>query len=45
VSDPVEAYFAQLRDIRASGAGVAETTYYPTVKSRLDDVWEWGAAS
>ncbi|MDZ4167054.1 MAG: type ISP restriction/modification enzyme [Coriobacteriia bacterium] len=26
--DPVEGYFAALRDIHASGAGVAETSYY-----------------
>lgn len=29
--DPVEAYFTQLRDIYNSGAGVAETTYYPAL--------------
>jgi hypothetical protein len=28
VSNPVESYFTALRDIRASGAGVAETSYY-----------------
>jgi hypothetical protein len=31
VHDPVEAYFTQLRDIYNSGAGVAETTYYPAL--------------
>ncbi|MDO9557773.1 MAG: hypothetical protein Q7J82_09415 [Coriobacteriia bacterium] len=36
--DPVEAYFAALRDIRASGAGTAETTYYEPLKRLLDEV-------
>jgi hypothetical protein len=38
VSDPVEAYFSQLRDIHASGAGVAEVSYYPALKTLLDEV-------
>jgi hypothetical protein len=38
VADPVEAYFAQLRDIRASGAGVAETSYYAPLASLLTAV-------
>jgi hypothetical protein len=38
VSDSVEAYFSQLRDIRASGAGVAEVSYYPALKALLDEV-------
>lgn len=33
--DPVEAYFSTLRDIRASGAGVAETSYYPALAELL----------
>ncbi|MHB8050491.1 MAG: type ISP restriction/modification enzyme [Coriobacteriia bacterium] len=28
MQDPIEVYFATLRDIHASGAGVAETSYY-----------------
>jgi len=35
VRDPIESYFAQLRDIRASGAGVAETSYYPALSELL----------
>jgi hypothetical protein len=35
VADPVEAYFSQLRDIRASGAGVAETSYYTPLAGLL----------
>jgi len=35
VRDPVEAYFSTLRDIRASGAGVAETSYYPALAELL----------
>jgi hypothetical protein len=38
VSDPVEAYFSQLRDIHASGAGVAEVSFYPALKTLLDEV-------
>ncbi|GAB4284424.1 MAG: hypothetical protein Kow0067_06290 [Coriobacteriia bacterium] len=33
--DPVEAYFTALRDIHASGAGVAETSYYPALAELL----------
>lgn len=36
--DPVEAYFTQLRDIHASGAGVAETTYYGPLATLLTDL-------
>ena len=35
MSDPVEAYFSQLRDIHASGAGVAETSYYGPLATLL----------
>jgi len=38
VSEPVEAYFAQLRDIRGSGAGVAEISYYGPLAALLDEV-------
>jgi hypothetical protein len=38
VSEPVEAYFSQLRDIRASGAGVAEISYYGPLAALLDEV-------
>lgn len=33
--DPVEIYFSVLRDIRASGAGVAETSFYPALAELL----------
>ena len=36
--DPVETYFATLRDIRASGAGVAETSFYPALAELLTSV-------
>jgi len=38
VSEPVEAYFSQLRDIRGSGAGVAEISYYGPLAALLDEV-------
>jgi hypothetical protein len=38
VREPVEAYFSSLRDIRNSGAGVAEVSYYPALKALLDEV-------
>lgn len=42
MSDPlaqaVERYFAALRDIHASGAGVAETSYYGPLSNLLDEV-------
>jgi hypothetical protein len=38
VSQPVEAYFAVLRDIHASGAAVAETSYYGPLATLLDEV-------
>ena len=36
--DPVESYFTQLRDIYASGAGVAETSYYGPLATLLTDL-------
>ena len=33
--NPVEIYFSTLRDIHASGAGVAETSYYPALAELL----------
>lgn len=33
--DPVEIYFSALRDIHASGAGVAETSFYPALAELL----------
>ena len=33
--DPIEGYFATLRDIHASGAGVAETSYYAPLAELL----------
>jgi hypothetical protein len=38
VREPVEVYFTQLRDIYASGAGVAETSYYAPLANLLDEV-------
>lgn len=35
VRDPVEIYFSTLRDIHASGAGVAETSFYPALAELL----------
>ena len=36
--NPVEAYFDDLRDIRASGEGMAETSYYPALATLLSEV-------
>jgi hypothetical protein len=36
VSVSVEAYFTHLRDIRGSGAGVAETSYYRPLAELLN---------
>lgn len=36
--DPIESYFTQLRDIHASGAGVAETSYYGPLATLLTDL-------
>ncbi len=33
--DPIESYFTELRDIHASGAGVAETSYYGPLATLL----------
>ncbi len=38
MSDPVESYFSELRDIRSSGAGVAEISYYDPLKQLLNEV-------
>jgi len=38
VRDPVEVYFTTLRDIRTSGAGVAETSYYPAFQALLTSI-------
>jgi hypothetical protein len=38
VQDPVEVYFTQVRDIYNSGAGVAETTYYPALCGLLSAI-------
>jgi len=38
VPDPVESYFSELRDIRSSGAGVAEISYYDPLKQLLNEV-------
>ncbi|MEA5076171.1 MAG: type ISP restriction/modification enzyme [Coriobacteriia bacterium] len=36
--DPIEGYFTTLRDIHASGAGVAETSYYPALQALLTSI-------
>lgn len=36
--DPVETYFTALRDIRASGAGVKEVSYYGALEQLLSDI-------
>ncbi|MCE5191553.1 MAG: N-6 DNA methylase [Actinomycetia bacterium] len=38
MSDPVESYFSELRDIHNSGAGVAETSYYGPLAALLSAV-------
>ncbi|MGB4440947.1 MAG: type ISP restriction/modification enzyme [Coriobacteriia bacterium] len=38
MSDPIESYFSELRDIRSSGAGVAEISYYDPLKQLLNEV-------
>jgi DNA mismatch endonuclease (patch repair protein) len=36
--DPIEAYISELRDIRLSGAGVKETSYYPALRTLHDEI-------
>ncbi len=38
VRDPVETYFTELREIHASGAGVAEVSYYGALERLLNDL-------
>jgi len=38
--DPVEAYLAELRDMRASGAAVPETSGYGALATLLDANYE-----
>jgi hypothetical protein len=38
VRDPVEAYFTELRDVRATGGGVAETSYYGALATLLTEI-------
>lgn len=35
---PLEAYLKDLRDIRSTGAAVAETSFYPTLSNLLDEI-------
>jgi hypothetical protein len=35
---PIETYLRELRDIRSSGAGVKETSYYPALSNLLNEV-------
>src|SRR5207253_5390390 len=36
--NPVEKYFQALKDIRATGAGVPETSYYGALENLLNDI-------
>ncbi len=36
--DPVQEYLKELRDIRSTGAGVPETSYYPALSNLLNEV-------
>jgi len=38
VREPVEAYFSELRDIRAMGGAVAEVSYYPAISNLLNEI-------
>ena len=40
MKSPAEAYFAALAEIRATGGGVKETSYYPALINLLDAVGE-----
>jgi hypothetical protein len=36
--DPLEKYLRELRSIRRSGSGVAETFYYPALRDLMDEI-------
>ena len=36
--DPLEAYLKELRDIRSTGAAVAETSFYPVLSNLLNEI-------
>ena len=36
--NPLEAYLREMRDIRATGAAVAETSYYPALSNLLNEI-------
>ncbi|MCY2927196.1 MAG: N-6 DNA methylase [Planctomycetota bacterium] len=36
--DPVETYLKELRDIRSTGAGVAETSFYPALSNLFNEI-------
>jgi hypothetical protein len=38
VASPVEVYLGELRDIRSTGSGVPETSYYPALSNLLNEV-------
>ncbi len=40
MKSPAEAYFAALADVRATGGGVKETSYYPALINLLNAVGE-----
>ncbi len=38
VTNPLETYLAELRDIHSTGAAVAETSYYPVLSNLLNEI-------
>jgi hypothetical protein len=38
VTNPLEAYLKEMRDIRGTGAAVAETSYYPALSTLLNEI-------
>lgn len=38
MTDPIETYISELRDIRSSGAAVKETSYYSALSKLLNDI-------
>ena len=38
MTNPLEAYLKELRDIRGTGAAVAETSFYPALSNLLNEI-------
>ena len=38
MTNPLEAYLKDVRDIRGSGAAVAETSFYPALSNLLNEI-------